>query len=150
MLTEEEVELFKSSANDLRKGSKDLFDKICVILESPYLKVYCALKVQLLAYATELEISPFTIRGNDEIGKFGELDIEDTSKIIEVLAGVARQRAETSLKIAKEMKDLAFDVEEIGKKLTHKETREAAIKVVGRAEELRNKMLEELNNGKKK
>lgn len=145
MLNEEDVNQFILLSVKLKEEAPDLYEKIHTMLQSPYLKVYMALKIQLLTYANELELTPFTIRGNDDLEKYAAQ--ENGEKIIEALASSSRQRAETSLKVAKEIKDLAYDIEEISKKLTQKESKEATIKVIGRAEELRNRMLEE-NGGK--
>lgn len=147
MLIEEELEIFESYTEKLAKDHKDFYDKLLTILKSPTLSTYLGMKIQLLAYCIELQETPFTIRGNDDF--FGLSNIENGDRIIEAMTAASRQRAETSLKIARELKSLEEDVDALWKKLTKKEQKVAEKIVAGKAEELRNQLLEK-NNAKKK
>jgi hypothetical protein len=120
MLTEKEF-------FELDKLSPEFRDKIIAMFESPYYKAFCALHSQLVAFSSELETDPFTIRGNEDFDKFK--DSENLDKIITALTTSARAKAETALKVSRELKSLADDVESLRVKLTPEE-QEKANKIV--------------------
>ncbi len=112
MLTEKEK-------NELSTLSPKLRDRILLIFESPYVVGYEALYSQFMAYCNELKNKPFTIDGDEDYSKYQ--DSENVDKIINALSSTNRAKAETSLKISKEIPDMADKIVMLHNKLTDKE-----------------------------
>ena len=112
MLTEKEK-------NELSTLSPKLRDRILLIFESPYVVGYEALYSQFMAYCNELKNKPFTIDGDEDYSKYQ--DSENVDKIINALSSTNRAKAETSLKISKEIPDMADKIVMMHNKLTDKE-----------------------------
>jgi hypothetical protein len=112
MLTEKEK-------NELSTLSPKLKERILLIFESPYLIGYEAMCSQYVAYCNELKNKPFTIDGDEDYSKYQESDNVD--KIINALSATSRAKAETSLKISKEIPDMAEKIVMMHNKLTDKE-----------------------------
>jgi hypothetical protein len=112
MLTEKEK-------NELSTLSPKLKDRILLIFESPYVVGYEALYSQFMAYCNELKNKPFTIDGDEDYSKYQ--DSENVDKIINALSSTNRAKAETSLKISKEIPDMADKIVMLHNKLTDKE-----------------------------
>jgi CO dehydrogenase nickel-insertion accessory protein CooC1 len=72
-----------------------------------------------MAYCNELKNKPFTIDGDEDYSKYQES--ENVDKIINALSATSRAKAETSLKISKEIPDMAEKLVAIQNKLTDKE-----------------------------
>jgi len=112
MLTEEEQK-------ELKKLSPELREKIEAMFASPYYTGFRALTSQYEAYCTELEETPFTIKGNEDFSKYEDSDNFD--KILSAMSATARAKAETSLKIAKEIPSMAAAIVELQGKLSNDE-----------------------------
>lgn len=112
MLTEEEVK-------ELSKLSPELREKIEAMFNSPYYKGFKALISQYEAYCEELEKTPFTINGNEDWADYAASPNVD--KIIMAMSATARAKAETSLKIAREIPDLAESITKLQGKLSNDE-----------------------------
>ena len=108
---------------EVNKLSDELREKIMAMFSSPYYVAFSALHSQLIAFSTELKDDPFTIRGNEDFDRFK--DNENLDKIITALTSSARAKAETALKIAREIKSLAEDVEALRMCLTPEEQEKA-------------------------
>lgn len=109
---------------EIEKLSHELKDKILSMFSSPYYMAFSALYSQMIAFAEELKSEPFTIRGNEDFDKFK--DSENVDKIITALTTSARAKAETALKISREMKSLAEDVEALRLQLNPEEQKKAS------------------------
>jgi len=111
--------LTDSELKELSKLSDELRDKIKMLFSSPYLLGYEALYSQYNAYCNELKNKPFTIEGDEDFSKYKDFDNVD--KIINALSATARAKAETSLKISKEIPEMAENIVAMHNKLTEKE-----------------------------
>lgn len=112
MLTDKEIK-------ELNVLSDELKEKIILLFSSPYLLGYEALYSQYNAYCNELKNKPFTIEGDEDYSKYKDADNID--KIINALSATARAKAETSLKISKEIPEMAENIVAMHNKLTEKE-----------------------------
>ena len=115
--------LNEKEEKELSKLSVELRAKIQAMFDSPYYVAFSALHSQLIAFSTELKDDPFTIRGNENFDLYK--DSENLDKIITALTSSARAKAETALKIAREIKSLAEDVEALRMCLTPEEQEKA-------------------------
>jgi biotin synthase-related radical SAM superfamily protein len=84
------------------KLSPDLKLKIDAAFESPDLIVAIALSAQLRAWANEMILKPFTIRGEETIEV-----TDDGVKAALKEAVTSRQNTETALKVVKELEEVA-------------------------------------------
>jgi hypothetical protein len=112
MLTEEEVK-------ELKKLSPELREKVDAMFASPYYLGFEALSSQYQAYCKELKDKPFTIEGTEDFSKYSES--ENIDKIIMAMSATARAKAETSLKISKEIPDMAEAIVKLQGKLSNDE-----------------------------
>ena len=119
------MELTEKELKELDKIPSELRTRIVAMFANPYYSAFKALSSQLTAFSDELIADPFTIRGNEDFSKFE--NSENLDKIITALTTSARAKAETALKISKEIKSLAEDVESLRLKLTPEEIEKASI-----------------------
>jgi len=112
MLNEEEVK-------ELKKLSTELREKVEAMFNSPYYTGFKALSSQFNAYCKELQETPFTIQGNEDFSQYSES--ENIDKIIMAMSATARAKAETSLKISKEIPDMAEAIVKLQGKLSNDE-----------------------------
>jgi len=84
------------------KLSPDLRLKVDAALQSPDLIVAMALGTQIRAWANEMILKPFTIRGEETI----EVTDDGVKEALKE-AVTARQNTETALKVVKELEDIA-------------------------------------------
>lgn len=112
MLTEDETK-------ELKKLSPELRDKVEAMFNSPYYTGFKALSSQFNAYCKELQETPFTIQGSEDFSQYSESDNVD--KIIMAMSATARAKAETSLKISKEIPDMAEAIVKLQGKLSNDE-----------------------------
>jgi len=120
MLNEEEQK-------ELKKLSPELREKIEAMFNSPYYLGFEALSSQYQAYCNELKDKPFTIEGTEDFSKYSES--ENIDKIIMAMSATARAKAETSLKIAKEIPSMAEAIVELQSKLSNDEKMLADAKI---------------------
>ena len=112
MLTEEEQK-------ELKKLSTELREKIEAMFNSPYYTGFKALSSQYNAYCEEFVESPFKIEAEIDYEKYAQYDNVD--KIIMAISNAARGKAETSLKISKEIPDMAEAIVKLQGKLSNDE-----------------------------
>lgn len=117
------MELTEKELKELDKIPSELRKRIIAMFANPYYSAFKALSSQLTAFSDELISDPFTIRGNEDFSKFEDSDNFD--KIVTALTTSARAKAETALKISKEIKSLSEDVEVLRLKLTPDELEKA-------------------------
>lgn len=117
------MELTEKELKELDKIPSELRKRIIAMFANPYYSAFKALSSQLTAFSDELISDPFTIRGNEDFSKFEDSDNFD--KIVTALTTSARAKAETALKISKEIKSLSEDVEILRLKLTPDELEKA-------------------------
>lgn len=116
MLTEEE-------AKELTKLSPELREKVEAMFNSPYYLGYEALSSQYQAYCKELKDKPFTIETNEDFSKYAEF--ENADKIIMAISATQRGKAETALKVAKELPSMAMSIVDFQLRLTPEEQQKA-------------------------
>lgn len=112
MLNEEEQK-------ELKKLSPELREKIEAMFNSPYYLGFEALSSQYQAYCNELKGKPFTIETNEDFSKYSESQYAD--KIIGAITAAQRAKAETALKVSKEIPDMAEAIVELQGKLSNDE-----------------------------
>lgn len=113
------MELTEKELKELDNLSLELKGKIEAMFNSPFYKGFRALSSQYEAYCNELEKTPFTINGNEDWSGYAENPNVD--KIINAMSATARAKAETSLKIAKEIPELAESIQKLQGKLSNDE-----------------------------
>lgn len=104
---------------ELKKLSPELREKVEAMFASPYYLGFEALSSQYQAYCNELKEKPFTIEGTEDFSKYSES--ENIDKIIMAMSATARAKAETSLKISKEIPSMAEAIVELQSKLSNDE-----------------------------
>jgi len=114
MLTEEEQK-------ELKKLSPELREKVEAMFNSPYYLGFEALSSQYQAYCNELKENPFTIEADINIEKIAEVFKENADKVISALSATARAKAETALKVSKEIPDMAEAIMKLQGKLSNDE-----------------------------
>ena len=112
MLTEEEQK-------ELKKLSPELREKIEAMFNSPYYLGFEALSSQYQAYCNELKDNPFTIETNEDFSKYEKS--ENVDKIIMAISATARAKAETALKVSKEIPTMAEAIVKLQGKLSNDE-----------------------------
>jgi hypothetical protein len=117
------MELTEKELKELEKIPSELRARIIAMFANPYYSAFKALSSQLTAFSDELISDPFTIRGDEDFTKHESS--ENFDRIVTALTTSARAKAETALKISKEIKSLSEDVEVLRLKLTPDELEKA-------------------------
>jgi hypothetical protein len=117
--------LNEAEVKELNKLSVELREKVEAMFSSPYYLGFEALSSQFQAYCNELKEKPFTIETNEDFSKYAEFDNSD--RIIMAISSAARAKAETALKISKEIPDMAEAIVGLQMKLSPDEQKKIGL-----------------------